>query len=114
MNSIGNVIFLAGAERYACPNSTFMFHGVGFDVTQNVRFEEKMLKERLDSLVADQKKIGTIIADRTKLTAREIAKLFLQAVTKDAAYAKASGIIDDIRDVTIPAGTPIQQFVFKR
>src|SRR5258705_13380029 len=29
VNSIGNVIFLAGAERYACPNATFMFHGVG-------------------------------------------------------------------------------------
>ena len=31
VDSIGNAIFLAGEERYACPHSTFMFHGVGFD-----------------------------------------------------------------------------------
>ncbi len=28
VDSIGNVIFLAGTKRYAAPNSTFMFHGV--------------------------------------------------------------------------------------
>jgi hypothetical protein len=31
VDSIGNAIFLAGKHRYACKNSTFMFHGVGFD-----------------------------------------------------------------------------------
>ena len=30
VNSIGNVVFLAGAERYAAKISSFMFHGVGF------------------------------------------------------------------------------------
>ena len=34
VNSIGNVVFLAGEERYAVPHSAFMFHGVGFDVKQ--------------------------------------------------------------------------------
>ncbi len=28
VDSIGNVIFLAAEERYACSTSTFMFHGV--------------------------------------------------------------------------------------
>ncbi len=31
VDSIGNAIFLAADVRYACKNSTFMFHGVGFD-----------------------------------------------------------------------------------
>ena len=31
VDSIGNAVFLAGDERYACPHSTFMFHGVGMD-----------------------------------------------------------------------------------
>ena len=75
VNSIGNVIFLAGEKRYACKNSTFMFHGVGFDV-QNMRLEEKILRERLDSLTADQKKIASVIAERTRLTDEEIGKLF--------------------------------------
>jgi ATP-dependent Clp protease, protease subunit len=28
VDSIGTAVFLAGKERYACPHSTFMFHGV--------------------------------------------------------------------------------------
>lgn len=52
INSIGNVIFLAGEERYASSVSSFMFHGVGFDVTQ-MRFEEKNLKERLEHIKND-------------------------------------------------------------
>lgn len=114
VNSIGNVIFLAGEKRYCCPNATFMFHGVGFDVTTPARFEEKTLVERLDSVQADQRKIGTIIAARTKLPAEEIARLFLQAVNRDPDWAKTHGIIDDVREVQIPIGAPVQQFVFKR
>jgi len=39
VNSIGNVIFLAGKTRYATASSTFMFHGVGFDVKSPLRIE---------------------------------------------------------------------------
>src|SRR5262245_7966490 len=39
VDSIGNAIFLAGERRYACTHSTFMFHGVGFDV-KSLRIEE--------------------------------------------------------------------------
>lgn len=114
VNSIGNVIFLAGAERYACPNATFMFHGVGFDVTQAMRFEEKNLKERLDGLQADQRKIGAVIAGRTNLDEAEVEQLFFEAVTRDVGYALTKGIIHEVREVSIPAGAPIQQLVFKR
>jgi ATP-dependent protease ClpP protease subunit len=68
VNSIGNVIFLAGSHRRACPHATFMYHGVGFDCFTPTRFEEKNLRERLGSIIADQSKIGAIIGERTKLT----------------------------------------------
>jgi ATP-dependent protease ClpP protease subunit len=114
VNSIGNVVFLAGEERFSCPNATFMFHGVGFDAKGNMRFEEKDLRERLDSLVADQKRIGAVLADRTRLSTEEVEKLFLQAVTRDPDYARDKGIVHDIRDVQIPAGAPVHQLVFQR
>jgi ATP-dependent Clp protease protease subunit len=114
VDSIGNVIFLAGAERYACAHSTFMFHGVGFDIIQPARFEEKTLRERLGSLDADQNRIGGIIKDRTKLNAQKVKRLFFEAQTKDAAYARANGIVHKVRDVKIPAGSPILQLVFQR
>lgn len=115
VNSIGNVIFLSGQERYACPNSTFMFHGVGFDVPQGVRMEEKVLRERLDSITSDQARIGAVIEERTAFPdAAEIERLFLEAVTKDAGYAKARGIVHDIREVQVPPGVPVLQLVFQR
>jgi ATP-dependent protease ClpP protease subunit len=45
VDSIGNAIFLAGHERYASRHSTFMFHGVGFNVPTPTLFEEKSLRE---------------------------------------------------------------------
>jgi ATP-dependent Clp protease protease subunit len=113
VDSIGNAIFLAGAERFACPHSTFMFHGVGMDV-QNLRLEEKNTKEALDGIVANHKRIGSIIQDRTKLSAADTDILFREAQTKDATYAAGCGIIHQIKDVQIPAGSPVVSLVFKR
>ncbi|MBI3319028.1 MAG: ATP-dependent Clp protease proteolytic subunit [Candidatus Omnitrophica bacterium] len=114
VDSIGNVVFLAGKKRYACKNSTFMFHGVGFDGVANVRLEEKLLRERLDSITSDQKRIGEIIAERTKINPEQVAKLFLEAKTQDVTFAASNGIIDDIRDVQISPGQPVVSLVFQR
>ena len=114
VDSIGNAIFLTGEERYACPHSTFMFHGVGFDIPQGIRLEEKFLLERLDSLLADQKRIADIIDERTTLSAEQIEPLFREASTKDAAFAISTGIVDEIKDVEIPPGSPIVSLVFQR
>jgi ATP-dependent Clp protease, protease subunit len=114
VDSIGNAIFLAGERRYACQHSTFMFHGVGFDVQPGTRLEEKILLERLDNLLADQKRIASIIEDRTNLSATEIEPLFREAQTKDAAYAVGAGIVHEIKDVEIPAGCPVIALVFQR
>jgi ATP-dependent Clp protease, protease subunit len=56
VNSIGNVVFLAGKERKAAPNTTFMFHGVGVDVPAASRLEERNLLNQLDAIKADQNK----------------------------------------------------------
>jgi ATP-dependent Clp protease, protease subunit len=114
VDSIGNAIFLAGSRRYATAHSTFMFHGVGFDVSGPLRLEEKFLRERLDSLVADQKRIGSIIVERTRIPEKEVGELFLEAKTKDAAFAVSTGIIDEVRDVQIPPGGPVISLVFQR
>lgn len=113
VNSIGNVIFLAGDERYAAVTSSFMFHGVGFDIS-NSRFEEKQLVERLESLKNDQSLMGEIIAQRTNIDAEEVNGLFLQAAFIRADDAKNKWIIDDVRDVNVPQGAPFVQLVFKR
>lgn len=114
VDSIGNVIFLAGKHRYACKHSTFMFHGVGFDGVSNLRLEEKNLKETLAAVLADQKRIGDVITERTQIPADEVSKLFLEQQTKDSAFAASKGIIHDIREVQVPLGAPIVSLVFQR
>lgn len=114
VDSIGNAIFLAGAKRYCCPHSTFMFHGVGFDLPPNLRMEEKFLRERLDAIVSDQLRIGSVLEERTSLQAEQIKSLFLEAQTKDSAYAVGCGIVDEVRDVQIPQGGPVLSLVFQR
>jgi len=114
VDSIGNAVFLAGEKRYAVPHSTFMFHGVGFNVPANTRLEEKILRERLDSLLSDQKRIGAIITERSKITVDEVEGLFREAQTKDAAYAVSSGLVHEIKDVQIPTGSSVISLVFKR
>jgi ATP-dependent Clp protease, protease subunit len=114
VDSIGNAVFLAGSRRYATAHSTFMFHGVGFDVSGPTRFEEKNVRERLDGILNDQKRIGSIITERTQLGEEDVSALFREAQTKDAAFAVSSGIIHEIKDVQIPVGGPVISLVFQR
>jgi ATP-dependent protease ClpP protease subunit len=114
VDSIGNAIFLAGAERYACPHSTFMFHGLRFDTNSATKLEEKSLRERLNAVLANQGRIGRIMAERTTLSGAQIRGLFKEAKTKNAEFARTYGIIDDIRDVAIAPGVPIRTLAFKR
>ena len=114
VDSIGNAIYLAGAKRYCCPHATFMFHGVGFDVQQGVRLEEKFLRERIDAVVSDQRRIGTVLEERTSLQREQIDGLFLEAQTKDSAFAVSCGIVHEVRNVDIPPGGPVISLVFQR
>jgi ATP-dependent protease ClpP protease subunit len=114
VDSIGNAIFLAGKKRVACSNSTFMFHGVGISIHGNLRLEEKNLRENLDSVLADQRKIGSIITKETSLKSEQVDTFFREATTKDADFALANGIISEIREVSIESGIPIVQLVFQR
>lgn len=114
VDSIGNAVFLAGEERLAAAHSTFMFHGVGFDAQPGTRLEEKNLRENLASLLADQRRIASIIDERTNLDTGQIEPLFREASTKDATFAVGCGIVDEIKDVEIPAGAPVIALVFQR
>ena len=114
VNSIGNVIFLSGQRRYATSNSNFMFHGVGFDITTPTRIDERYTRDRLDSLLADQKRMGQIITTRSNIGEDKIAELFRTQTTVDADWAKNNGIIKDVRDFAIPSGSSVVSLVFQR
>jgi ATP-dependent protease ClpP protease subunit len=103
VDSIGNVIFLAGCRRLACAHSTFMFHGVAFNTTTSASFGEQALSELLANVKSDQRRIANLIVERTQLEAEAVNAMFARAATKSAEEALACGIIHEIRDVQIPA-----------
>ena len=113
VDSIGNAVFLAADTRYACAHSTFMFHGVGFDQPA-ARYEEKRLREMLDGIKADQRRIGDIIAERTNIGQDEAEGLFRESQTNTAEFARERGIIHEIREFELPDGAPVISFVFQR
>jgi ATP-dependent Clp protease, protease subunit len=102
VDSIGNAIFLAGEERYACPHSTFMFHGVARDF--NGRLSAKEAREIMGSLLADEARISSIVEQRSKLSQADIQAFFGEARTMNAEGAVSAGIADHIKDARIPQG----------
>jgi ATP-dependent Clp protease protease subunit len=114
VDSIGTVLFLAGQRRYACPQATFMLHGVAFSVTSATNFFEKNLTERLASVRADQERIKAIYSDRAGINPNDAEQFFLGEVTINAADAVQRGIVHELREVRIPAGSPVLQLVFDR
>ena len=112
VDSITNVIFLGGRTRYTNAAGMFVFHGVGFDITQNVRLEEKYLSERLDSVLSDHKRMSAIINSRTgnKLSLEQGLELFKEQRARDATWAHANGLVSSIREFAVPAGVNVQLF----
>jgi ATP-dependent protease ClpP protease subunit len=102
VDSIANVIFMAAAHRVACQNTTFMFHGVGFNSNPAERLEEKNLKEKLDVIEADHGRLAALIASRTNLTEDQCRQLFEQQSTRGAGWALDNGLIHEIADFNFP------------
>lgn len=114
MDSIGNAVFQAGEVRYASPHSTFMFHGVSLQFQGAGQLDAKTLREKLGSLEADERRIGSILEHRTDLTEDQIRAFFGDSHTMDAAEAVRLGVVDEIRDLQIPLGSPVVSLVFQR
>ncbi len=107
-HNVGNVgsaaiaLFLAGEERYACPQAVFFFHPSSASLEGS--FEPRELaRERAELLESDARE-HEIIAQRTQLSAREIRALVNGSRTIGAQRALQAGIIDAVSDLQIPRG----------
>lgn len=113
VDSIGNVIYQAGNYRVCASDSSFMFHGIGFDVTGKARFEQKDVRERLSGLANDQSKVSSIIARHSNMSKEELDTLFLEARFMKGSEAVKHGLADEVAEIRLPPGLPIIQLVFQ-
>ena len=102
IDSIANVIFLAGQKRYAAPNASFLFHGI--NVNLQGMFTISAVKEHLSRLEIRESRIIDTVMKHTQLTGEELGHMFRQGESKDGQYALSKGIIQEIRVPSIPQG----------
>ena len=110
VDSIGNAIFLAGEERFACPHSTFMFHGVTTQLPA-ITAEAKSLRKRLDAISGDIQRSGNILVGRTRIRHEDVSNLFGEASTQETAFAVGGGIVHEVRDSRSRAGASVSSLM---
>ena len=90
-----------------------MFHGVAFDAGSE-RLDERRLREVLASVLADQRRVATIIEERTSLNESDAAALLQDTSTRDADWALHATVVHYIEELVIPPGARTISFVFQR
>jgi Clp protease len=114
VDSIGNAVFLAGRKRYACKHSTFnrlVNFGPLFQNTTNPLVVASDVGEHLSDILLLQP--NCLILHVEPDAVKHIPELFREAQTKDAAFAVSHGIVDEIRDFNVPAGSTVISLVFQ-
>jgi ATP-dependent Clp protease protease subunit len=113
VDSIATVIFLAGKERYANPNSSFLFHGIAQSFNEKTSLTVFQFKELLSNIEQDQAKITNIITQYTKITVEELNNLFMQGEAKTPEFALEKGFISEIKPLSIESNATLVSFVAK-
>lgn len=107
VDSIGVIIFCAGKKRYSVPNARFLLHGIGFNVTQPTRFEEKQVDERLKGLKIDRENISKVIAENCKKSLKEIEKSMFEGTTLNPKQAIDYGLVHEIKSELFEKGAEV-------
>jgi ATP-dependent protease ClpP protease subunit len=105
VDSVANVVFLAADERYASPHAMFLLHGITWGFGQGARLTWTQLQETVSRFRADEDRLSSVIISRTSITKDELTALFHQGQTKDLAFAKDKGLIREIAEPKVPAGS---------
>ena len=96
VDSIGVVLFCAGAERRSVPQARFLLHGVSVGMQKDQRFEEKQLEETLKSLRIDLTNIARVVAANAGRTEKEVYDAMVERTTLDPEQAKAWGLVHKV------------------
>ena len=100
VDSIANIIYLAGERRYVNRNANFLMHGVTWHFPHGAG--EQQLEEALAAVRRDQRSIAETISNRTKLAREEIETMFRGDTILTPDDALKMGISHQIQDAVVP------------
>lgn len=107
IDSCGNLIFLAGQERTASKSSSFLLHRPELTLQGATQFSIDFLKERIESLEKDEKKMAEIIADKIGKNQKDVLQMFGDRKTYSSTEAKNLNFITQIEEFVAEPGMPI-------
>jgi ATP-dependent Clp protease protease subunit len=110
VDSIGNVIFLAGDERYMAPATSFLFHGVVLNGPGPISLGKAQMNELMSQFEQDEKRIEAIVCERSKLSKQKLAGLFNRGESLGGEDALKYDLVTKIIVPSIPSDA--ESFVF--
>jgi len=113
VDSIGVVLYCAGATRLSVPQARFLLHGVSANFPQNTSLEEKQLEERLKGLQIDIENIAKVVAANTGKTVEEVTAAMLDRTTLNPEEAKSWGLAHGIKTELFPSGAEVVSIQFQ-
>jgi len=103
VDSIGVVIFCAGAHRYCVPNARFHIHGVKLGFNGQIQVDEKALEEHIKLMKTDYTNIARVIAATTGKEEKAIVKAMNNQTSLMPEQAREYGLVHEIRSQLVPA-----------
>jgi ATP-dependent Clp protease, protease subunit len=106
-DSIANVIFAAGSERYSNTHASFMFHGVSMHYEKQDLIEAQ-LQEQAQQIKRLRESIAVAFSTYTGIAVADAQALMLSGATiLSAPEALSKTIIHEIRDAAVPPGSQV-------
>ena len=109
IDSIGVMLFLVGTERYAVPNSRFLFHDVFYNIPAGQQVPEITLRLYADELKNNRDAMAQLSSSVTGQPANVIADMMANGRILSPSEAKELNFIADERTLTLPQGVQIDQ-----
>ena len=107
VDSIGIVLYCAGARRLSVPQARFLFHGVNVQFRGEQNLDEKLLEERLKGLRIDVENIAKVIAANTGKSTKDIADAMIERTTLNPEEAQSWGLVHAIKSELFEAGSEV-------
>lgn len=106
IDSVANLIYMAGNVRTASTTSTFLLHPPRAIFPQGAYTIED-LRERVQGLESDERKLAEIIASRLTKPVKEVQEMFQLRKTYTSKEAKTLGFATKIEDFAASPDTPL-------
>jgi ATP-dependent Clp protease, protease subunit len=114
VDSIGIVLYCAGAKRLSVPQARFLFHGVNVQFRGEQNLDEKLLEERLKGVRIDVENIAKVIAANTGKSAQDITSAMIERVTLNPDEAQSWGLVHQIKSELFEAGSEVIAIQFQQ